>query len=253
MRTLSRMLLLSFALQTSWVHATEFEYPELMVAPRASERLKMEAQEEAESRMLRFWPIQLSALSTMVSGFASMSLATYASPTTTFAEPSEVVNNRRANGLIGVGVGGIWLLTTVVMSMTYTPYQKGWNDVKSLPSGSKREQLTRERLAEEVLSDANAMAWRLTIMSVATNFGANAYAMLARDNTISGTLQPVLPLLGMALSLTPLLFKFRWMSVFGQHMEYKKKIYGPIASLRPLALDPRSASLTPGLTLSIQF
>ena len=237
---------------SSTTFASEFEYPELMVAPRASERLKMEAQTESEGKWLRFWPLQISALATFTMGLSTLSLATYSdtSPNIPIVEPNTTVSNRRATGMMGVAVGGAWLLTSIIMSAAYTPYQNGWDSVKGLPTGSKREQLTRERMAEEILADANAMAWRLTILSVVTNFGISLYAT---KETINGTIQPILPLASAALSLVPVLFRFKWMSVYAQHLDYKKKIYGPIASIQPGAIEMTRGTVSPGLTLAVSF
>lgn len=225
--------------------ANEFEYPELMVAPRASERLKMEAQAENEGKWLRFWPIQLSAISTLSMGLSAAANAQF---------PGEVeprVSDRRITGYMGATVGAAWLVTSIIMSAVNTPYQTGWDTVKAMPASTKREQLTRERVAEEILADASAMGWRLTILSTVTQFGVSLYT--TRLAGLDATITPILALTSATLSVLPVLFRFKWIGVYAQHQDYKKKIYGPIAQLQPGLVELTRGELSPGLAFSLTF
>jgi hypothetical protein len=217
--------------------ADTFEYPELMVAPRASERREMEARTEAESRWSRLAPLQVSALATLAAGIAQ----------------SGGVDARNDPGkrspIAGIAVGGGWLAATLILSATYRPYESGSAEIKALPKGSPREQLVRERMAEESLERAASLGKRLKWISAATNLGAGIYMMSnAQDGTFAKTADAV----AMALSLTPLIFPMRWELVACEQNEYKKKIYAPIAAAGAL-VEPLTGRPAPGLAISFSF
>src|SRR5689334_1777340 len=94
--------------------AEQYDYPELSVVPRASDRLQSEAEQESGNRWTTFLPMQVSALTTLGAGITSLD-PVY--PT---------------NGVIGIGVGGGWLLVTTVMALAYHPYSSSNANVSPL-------------------------------------------------------------------------------------------------------------------------
>jgi hypothetical protein len=50
---------------------TDFEYPELMVAPSASDRLQLQAKSENSNRYTDHWAIQTSAATTLIAAILS--------------------------------------------------------------------------------------------------------------------------------------------------------------------------------------
>jgi hypothetical protein len=216
--------------------ATEYEYPELLVTPRASERLEMETRKEAAAKWTRMVPLQVSALSTFAAGVLQ------------FGNVNLSRDSGEYSPWVGLGVGGGWLAVTAALSAMYQPYASGVAEVKAIQGNGKREQLARERMAEEAIDAAAALGRRLMWLSVATNFVASAY-MLSKAETSS--MAQVADGVAMALALTPLLFQSRWQDVAAEQRDYKKKIYGPIASGG--FLPTADGKVVPGMTLSFMF
>ncbi|MBX7231394.1 MAG: hypothetical protein K1X29_04840 [Bdellovibrionales bacterium] len=201
-------------------------YPELEVTPRASERLRIEA--EREKKGLEpwkvHWAIEASALSTLVAGVTA-----YDRPEGT--EQSRRDNNKWASqAAIGVGLG--WLAITSYAALNYRPYKRGYLEYMSRPKQTLREQLITERMAEEALETPAQFGRVMQWLSVATNLGASTYIVStsAREGRIMGFISGI-------VSFSPLLFPSRWQVVEGQHQIYKKKIYGPVAQF---GLNPDS-------------
>jgi hypothetical protein len=215
----------------------EYEYPELLVTPRASERLDMEAKTEADSRWTRHLPVQASALATLAAGIIQ----------TGGKDPAK--DTQGYSPLAGIVVGGVWLGTTLALSALHHPYTTSAEAIKGQPKATKRDQLARERYAEESLEQAARLGRRLTLLSVISNLGANAYMML---NAQSGSLAFVADGVAGVLSLAPLLFSYRWQTVECEQQEYKKKIYGPVAS-GTVFMDRTTQKPIPGVALSLAF
>src|SRR4051812_609667 len=57
----------------------EYDYPELSVVPRASDRIKNESEMEAGKKLTTFLPVQISSLATLVTGILSMDTVNYES------------------------------------------------------------------------------------------------------------------------------------------------------------------------------
>lgn len=218
---------------------SKLNYPELEVTPRASERLEIEAKNERNARWGTHIPIQFSALATV-----------YASSSVTYKDGASAQEKddytSAKNMAFGVGAG--WLALTGVLSALYTPYYSGLKEISKLPAKTQREQLTRERLAEEALYAPASLAWKLKWFSVATNFWANAQLLRNADPDSRITIG-----LGVVASLAPLLFDYRWSQVATQHREYKKKIYGPLAGMILLPVEGGSPSQSKGSRLQPGF
>ena len=227
---------LSALLFCSLSHA-EIYYPELQVSPRASERLLMEARHENKDNKHNFLAIQASAAMTLLAGVYAGS-----------QQPSEdKVSSQEASQArnVAIGIGAGWLAATYFLEQNYRPYTKGLNDIKSLPSSTPQEQLTRERLAEEQIDSAAGLGSRLMWMSLITNLGASSYLASRSEKEPSAVAY-----VSAVMAFAPLVFRTNWQTVGAYHHEYKKKIYGPIVSS---GLFQNSTHLSPGLIVSWNF
>jgi hypothetical protein len=223
---------------SAWAAQEEhFDYPELSVVPRASDRIQMEADKEDESRWTTFLPLQVSALATLGSGIASLQA------------------RDRSYGLSGVGVGAGWLAITTILSLSYRPYTSALNELPT-KKGTVREQLTRERAAEEEIQRIASLGEKLKWISVLTELGASFYMLSSDDPSLTSSNSMISPktiaAASAVLALTPLFFRFHWSEVRSQQAEYKKKIYGPVAGAT-LLQDPSTKQLTPGFSVSFRF
>jgi hypothetical protein len=195
--------------------AEKLSYPELEVTPRASERLEIEAKGEARTHWLTLAPLQASALATLYVGLS----ANYDSGLS-----SDAQSNYNMTKKFAVGVGAGWLALTTALSAYYRPYYAGYKDVSKMPTTNSREELTRERIAEEALYAPDAVAQKLKWFSVASNLGVNLALVSNADRDSRLKISA-----GVLAAFAPLIFESRWSQVAMQHREYKKKIYGPIS------------------------
>ncbi len=221
-----------------------YEYPELQVAPLASERL---AQESKQSRgLFQYAPIQVSALSTLASGLL------HAPRGHTRADGTK---EDLSSGLPGLIVGGAWLTLSFVLPGVYHPYASELERIRALPSKTKREQLVRERAAEEAIDAAARIEKRLAWISALSNLTVNLI-LLDRSDKNDGVSTGISAAAAVA-ALSPLVFKSRAIQVARDQENYKRRIYGPLTSISPGALfgasHSRSASFFPGLTLQLSF
>ena len=215
----------------------KLSYPELEVTPRASSRLDIEYKNEKRRAWQTHLPIQFSALTTLYAGTSS----DYEEGLTATAQDDyETAQN------MAVGVGAGWLLLTGVLAATYRPYRSGLAEIAKMPKGTEREQLTRERLAEEALYAPAALATKLKWFSVASNLYVSS--ALVKNSHIDSRMT-----IGVAIvsAFAPLIFDSRWSQVASTHREYKKKIYGPLAMSTLLPVT--ETRLAPGIALHWSF
>lgn len=194
-------------------------YPELEVTPRASERLFMEAKEERNNKFANHGAMLVSSLATLIAAFNSQD-----SPSNT--SNKDIVDNNDWATQVGYAVGGGWLLTNVWLMSKYEPYRDGYSSIKGMGKGSKREILSRERMAEEALYAPARLGTKLLWFSTVTNLIAAGYMMGYGNEDVK-----VYSAIAALASLAPVFFPYRWIDVGNQHKLYKKKIYGPIAGL----------------------
>lgn len=231
---------------------TEYEYPELMVTPRASARLQTEAARESQNAWVTHIPIQISSLATLTAGIYQLSqsgLPAHSNDPLT-SSATDLVGN---SGWAGVLVGGGWLVATATLAASYRPYERGLSGMSELPKGTPREQLARERVAEEEIRYAARLGSRLRWLSIASNGITSAY-MMSRANRSGASF--LMDGIALVLSVTPAVFRYHWQDVAEEQSEYKKRIYAPIASLDiapALLLAPKSKEATPGLLASFAF
>lgn len=215
------------------------EYPELSVVPRASDRVKDEAGSEQE----RGWRTQkillTSAALTMVSGAVGYnSLPENPSPDDRAA--SQTFGNAAAF------VGAAWIVTASWLAKRYTPYQDGWEKIEKLPNGTQKEQLNRERLAEEALAAPAGLGKKITIMATVSNFLINLGVFGS-----SGEAGRQAAAIGALAAFAPLVFPYHWQTIHDQHQLYKKKIYGPVVS-NSIIKSPQG-ELLPAMSLQWGF
>ena len=222
---------------TSGTGHDELDYPELQVAPRASERLQTEAKREVASPYLNYIPMMTSSTMTFAAGIAQLSGKDSGKDTS------------GTSPVVGLVVGGGWLAAEALMIRSYRPYSTPLVEVNGLPKGTLREKLVRERTSEEALESAARMGRRLTLISVVTNFGAGTYML---TKATSGSFAFAADLITMAVSFTPLIFPFHWQTVANDQHDYKKKIFAPVASAT-FYKEPGTGNLAPGMLLGLAF
>ena len=215
----------------------ELDYPELQVAPRASERLQTESKRETTSPYLNYIPMMTSSTMTFAAGLAQLS----------GKDPGKDTSG--SSPVVGLVVGGGWLAAEVLMMRGYRPYSTPLVEVNALPKGTLREKLVRERTSEEAIESAARMGRRLTLISVITNVGAGAYML---TKATSGSFSFAADLITMAVAFTPVIFPFRWQTVANDQHDYKKKIFAPVASAT-FYKEPGTGNLAPGMLLGLAF
>jgi hypothetical protein len=223
----------------------DFEYPELLVSPSASERLAGEAKTENRNRWSAHWAIQASALATLMAG--SMSNGDPGKNATEAAKKGEDPGSKSA-AKAATYVGGFWLLTSTAMSVAYTPYQTGLARLQGMPQSNRKDKLAYERYAEEALDAPSRVASVMKWTAFASNAGANAMVVQNAANATTKTFGG----LAIVASTLPLLFEHQWNAVNRFQGEYKKRIYGPLSSLN-LSLMPKGDAMAAVSTVSFEF
>lgn len=215
-------------------------YPELEVTPRASDRLLMEAKDERSHRFSNHGAMLVSSLTTLVAAFNS-----HDSPSNT--NNSDIVDNNDWATQVGYAIGGGWLITNVWLMSKYEPYRDGYSNIKGMAKDSKRDNLARERLAEEALYAPARLGTKLLWFSTITNLAAAGYMMGYGNEDVK-----IYSAVAALASLAPVFFPYRWIDVANQHKLYKKKIYGPVASLTLLRTGVGEKP-QPGLGLTFSY
>ncbi len=219
------------------VAKTSFDYPELMVSPKASERLHLEAIKEKGYDAFLHLPVQISALTTFTTGILQ------------FGNVDQADDPDERSPLIGTIIGGGWLALSFALGNYYKPYYRGYRDIAKMPTKTKHQRLMKERLAEESIERAASVGRRITWLSVLSNLGASAYML---TTVKSDTSAQEAGYLASAASFAPLLFQYHWVKVACEQENYKKKIYAPIA-FNPMVYDNNANKIVPGASLSFTF
>lgn len=220
-----------------------FDYPELSVVPRASERIEVEAARERELGWSQQLPLLVPATMTLVSGLAMINNTQF--------QDNPAKEGARYAPAVGIGVGLAWWGVSLGILNRLDIYADGAAEVARMPAKTQREQLLRERRAEEAIYRAGSLACRLKWISLVTNLGASVYmAGSAKDKSF----QLYLAGASAVAAFTPLLFPHRWSVTESLHRDYKKRIYGALSSISPTVLaDPNGQAFSPGLMLSLRF
>lgn len=236
--TLVFILIASFvSVRDSFGADTAYEYPELMVTPRASDRLEIEAKKERERRLRNYLPSQISAVGTLTAGLVQLGNVNL----------SKDPNKR--SPWVGIGVGAGWLVATSIMALSEGPYAGGLREVNELPRKSQREMLTRERFAESEIQSQAKVGRLMRYFAAATNLAASVYMV---SNSEKNSVATVFDAGAIALSLTPVIFSTHWETVAKEQAEYKKRIYGPVVGTGVMP-DLGGRGVSPVLALSFGF
>ncbi len=214
----------------------DWDYPELLVTPKASDRIEREAKLESRGQFRYYWPIQVPAM------------ATLAASALMFGSTDARKDPDKQAALTGMGVGGGWLVATWLLSSQYRPYAGGVEEIAALPKGTPREQLARERAAEEAIEEAARLGTRLRWLSLLTNLGASAYMATNAESKSAAQIGDVV---SMALAFTPVIFTPRWNRISREQQDYKKRIFSPLASTTLIRTS--ASSVSPALALTWSF
>lgn len=230
----------------------KFDYPELMVTPRASDRVEMEAQKEDSRR----WSSQLPTL--------VPAAAVFAAGVVQLGHTNPVDDPNKGGALAGMVAGGGWLAYSIISALTENAYSVAAQELKAMPKGTVREQLTRERMAEEALRRRARQARLTRYLATVTLVGASAfmYTTAQESNKVytdangvvttgNGTSRS-LDLGAAVISLAPLFFPSHFEEIHKQQEAYKKRIFAPVASsaLLPVA---STGGYVPGMLLTWKF
>lgn len=225
--------------------APSFDYPELMVTPRASEALLRHGRDEKADRWRQYLQIQIPAAINLFTGIRVMN-EKY-SPEQLRDSPS-LPGRLKDTGMAATAISGGWLGLTLAMGIWYEPYTSGLRDIRRYPGNSPREQLVRERIAEEHLANASRLASRLSHLSVISQTFTSVLLMANSENRE----HKIQAAVGGVFALSPYVFRMSWIQNYRNHQNYKKRIFGPLTSLEmmPILSEGR---LGQAVQLSWQF
>jgi len=235
--TILLRLIICYTFVLSIYAAKDLAYPELMVTPKASTRLHMEARKEASQQWSTQLPLQVSSISTLVTGLVQ----------TSNVDKTKDPDNYSA--YVGIIAGGLSTAANYYYASRYQAFSRSYREIKRLPHKTKRQKLIRERLAEERINQIAATYTRLKWISFGTNFGASIYMA---SKAQSGTLSKPLAIYSALAAITPLIFSTKYEDVAAEQKAYKKKIYAPVVSTT-LLYDKIHRKYLPGAMVSMQF
>ncbi len=222
--------------------AENYSYPELQVRPSASQRLTLEAKSEKSHSISEHSHIAIPSLLTLSAGILAMN------DPGNDSEDSDTKPTVQYAGMAGAASGLGWLAMTYYLSKNYHPYQGGLKDISKLPSGNKSQKLIKERLAEEHLRNAARVGRRVKWLS----FSTNALTSLAIAGSSEKDMTKLAGGAGFISSGVSLMFNYVWNDVYCRHEEYKKRIYGPIAS-SSINFNQKTGMVEPELVVTMPF
>jgi hypothetical protein len=235
---LTKFIIAFLCLSSSSLFAQEkIDYPELQVTPRASERIMIETQYEKEKAWTFQAPITTSALITLLAGIK---------------HDGDIDTSKDATGrssTVGIVVGAGWLATNMFMAYQYQGYTSALNKIKNMPASTPRDQLIKERLAEEEIAHLGRIGRTMKWASFATNALAGGY-MISKAKKDSGG--QIMDGVAIVASFLPIIFNNHFDDVDREQQQYKKKIFGNLAS-NFLLQDPNTNKWVPGLGLVATF
>jgi hypothetical protein len=239
--------LLLFIMYSLSSFAQDFEYPELQVVPRASERIKMEAARESEQidKDLRF--LSVPATFTLAAGALAYGNASI-NDNSTPAEITSQEDKNDSNALAAMIVGGAWLGAYYYYKNNFRPYAQANSKLRKMKSRTKKDQLAKERIAEEALEDSAELMDRMKWFSIITIVGSN----ITLQGSTNSNESSLLSVIGLTTSIYSAFTASRWHRNHQKHEEYKKRVFGPI-TVNNLLIDPFSQRLSYGLALSASF
>lgn len=212
-------------------------YPELLVSPKATERVTIEAQKEKQNGIIFNLPLQISSTLTFTSGLLMM------------GDTKEGKDPDKYSSLTGIGIGAGWLIINSYLGYLHRPYIEAKIDLNKIPAKTPEETLMRERLAEEAIRDAGLLAYKLNWFAAITNLGASIYMISNAKEKSKGQLFAGISIVA---SMLPLIFDHPWYQVYKDQQTYKRKIYGPL-TLMPALLSAPDHRLAQGVILHYSF
>ncbi|MGZ3816219.1 MAG: hypothetical protein ACXWRZ_06115, partial [Bdellovibrio sp.] len=192
------------------------DYPELQVAPRATERLIQMAQMEESYGPLNQWTMITSGILTAFAGFRNKDQYKVDNPSDSEKRDTDLANNTA----IGVGVATVAVGSYLSFRK---PIYSGFMDIKKVSAKDRRGDLTRERMAEEVMENTANIQRTINNFAVFSNFAASIYmtSYASQNNRVCGYIAA-------AASLLPWVFPNMYELNYNKHIEYKRKIYAPL-------------------------
>lgn len=217
------------------------DYPELQVVPRASERIAMEAEKEKDLPFLTNWSILVGSAATLNAGL--MLKGSYRTDMDLTAKDKQEADDTATVAQL-VGASGVLLAIGLPL---FSSYGDQLGKIRAIKGTDKKAQLLRERMAEEVLERQARMMNVVRWASVGANFIASS-ALTGRADATKAKFAHI----AVGLSLLPIFFPPPQIEVYRKQMEYKRKIYTPIASLDVFRSETsfQESSWSPGITLS---
>lgn len=172
-------------------------YPELNVVPRASERIRLEAVEEARGQGLEYLPLIAPGLMTLaVGGMASGTL--------------QEGDEESYSPAVAIGVGALTVLATSWAALMYGPYKRAYAKLKKLPARNKREILKRERMAEEEINELRSIGFRTRLTIAIANAAADGYLSGTIDDSDEDVKKAKsLAAISQVVSILPIFFPMR--------------------------------------------
>jgi hypothetical protein len=230
--------LLIFLTLNAYAQSKGENYPELMVVPKASERINIENTRTEQNFWSNHLPLHIASATTLMAGIL------------TSADLDKDKDSQGIKPKIAIAVGAGWLATSIWLQTSYRPYERAAIDIKRISATSTRNQLAAERLAEEHIDQAASLAKKIKWLSFITNAGASALTLdsAKKDGAAQGV-----AVLGTVTSLLPLLFPMSWEQVSDSHHSYKKKIFGPVTFTNGLLINPETNRPTMGLIVGTYF
>lgn len=195
------------------------EYPELMVIPRASERLANEIKTEEQGGFFYNWPLAISSLGLITT---SQLASSGAKASLNLIEKDEFSRIQSWSTLIGGAGLGLALYSHKLLS-----YQSNLAAQKQASkSNNPRAQIALERQSEEILEMQayryNIIRWTYLLTNVTMAAMHTPYLDDSKKLAVS---------ISGLLTTLPLFFKPTPVYSYQKHLEYKHKIYRPITSL----------------------
>ena len=191
-------------------YAQQLMYPELNVVPRASERIRLEAVREIRGQAMEYLPLIAPGIMTLAAGaMASGSL--------------QDGDEESYSPAVAIGVGAVTVLATSWAALSYRPYKSAYKRIQKLPARNKREQLKRERMAEEEIKALKSIGLKTRLTIAITNAAAAGYLSgTIDDSTDEGKQAKSISAISQVVSLLPLFFPMRWETVADEQEKYKK-------------------------------
>jgi hypothetical protein len=215
-------------------------YPELQVVPRASERLSMEAKHEKSTWYITHLPMELSGLMTLYVGLTADS---YYKDDLSATE----LEDAKTYASIATAVGGATLVGAIALG-AQRPYRMGMLSINKYQGKGMRDELMRERLAEEALEKPAKFMRIIQNIAVFANVGSNVLVGNSADE--DGVVRAGL---GALISFLPWVFEDRNITVYDKHIEYKRKIYSPVKTASYMHFNSANRSWTPMAGLTWEF